>query len=253
MLDPVGPHTARNIWQELGNAPGGEADPMTYEEGQELSSIAKTNLTFLDLIDAVNPLQHIPLVSTIYKNVSGDNISDVPKFIGGALYGGPIGLIAALGNYIIEAESTKTQQLKKGPALASNDEPIKRHQIDNAKDETFEVFGKQRTSHSTYSLTNSGTQKAFPLASRAETKAAPENVFKLPKTYAISPPNAYKMQKISGSALDRLIQNTSKTYRPENSNQDNATTKNQIIIHRKNIENWMLEKLGKYNKLHNIK
>ena len=253
MLDSVGPHTAGNIWQKLDNAPGGEADPMSYEEDQKLSNIAKTSLTFLDLIDAVNPLQHIPLASTIYRNLSGDSISDVPKFIGGALYGGPIGLIAALGNYIIEAESTKTQQLKKGPALASNDEPIKRHQIDNAKDETFEVFGKQRTSHSTHSLTNSGTQKAFPLASRAETKAAPENVFKPGKVYAISPQNAYKVQEIRGSALDRLIENASKTYRPENSKHNNANTKNQVVTDRKNIENWMLEKLGKYNKLQNIK
>ena len=100
---------------------------------------------------------------------------------------------------------------------------------------------------------NPEAQKPFPLASRTETMVAPENVLKLPKTYAISPPQAYKMQDISGSALDRFIQNTSKTYRPKNSNQDNATTKNQIVIDRKNIENWMLEKLGKYNKLQNNK
>ena len=253
MIDPVGPHTAGNIWQKLGNAPGGEADPMTYEEEQEFSSIAKTNLSFLDLIDAVNPLQHIPVVSTIYRNVSGDSISDVPKFIGGAFYGGPIGLVAALGNYIIDAESTKKQRLKQRPAFAANHERVKQHQISNAKDEAFEVLGEQKTNHSTYPLVNSVAQKTFPLVSRAETLVAPENVFKPGKVYAISPQNAYKVQKSRGSALDRLTQNTSKTYKPENFNQDTANTKNQVVTDRKKIENWMLEKLGKYNKLQTIK
>ena len=253
MLDSVGPHTAGNIWQKLDNAPGGEADPMTYEEDQKLSNIAKTSLTFLDLIDAVNPLQHIPLVSTIYRNIAGDRISDVPKFIGGALYGGPIGLVAALGSYIIEAESTKTQQLKQRSALAAKDEQIKQHQISNAKDGTFEVFGKHKTNHSAYPLVNSVAQKAFPLPSKTETLVVAENVFKSGKVYAISPQNAHKVQEIRGSALDRLIENASKTYRPENSNHNNANTKNQVVTDRKNIENWMLEKLGKYNKLQNSK
>ena len=87
MLDSIGPHAAENIWQKLENAPEGEADPMSYEEEQGLSHVAKTNLTFLDIIDAVNPLQHIPLISSIYRNISRDSISDVPKFVGGALYG----------------------------------------------------------------------------------------------------------------------------------------------------------------------
>ncbi len=253
MLDSVGPHTAGNIWQKLENAPGGEADPMSYEEEQEFSSIAKTSLTFLDLIDAVNPLQHIPVVSTIYRNISGDRISDVPKFIGGALYGGPIGLVAALGSYITEAESTKAQELKQRPAIAANNEQMKQQQINNAKHETFEILGKQKTNHSAYSLVNSGAQKTFPLASKTETLVAPENVFRGGKVYAIPPQNAYKVQEIRGSALDKLIQNTSKTYGSENSNNHNANTKNQVVTDRKNIENWMLEKLGKYNRLQNIK
>ena len=169
MLDSIGPHTAGNIWQKLENAPEGEADPMSYEEEQELSSIAKINLTFLDLIDAVNPLQHIPLVSTIYRNVSGDSINTVPKFIGGALYGGPIGLVAALGSYIIEAESTKTQEPKKEPALAANKKQIEQQQISNANDETFKVLGRQKTNHSTSSLKYAAAQKSFPLASKTTT------------------------------------------------------------------------------------
>ena len=85
MLGSIAPHAVENIWHKHENAPEGEADPMSYEEEQELSQVAKTNLTFLDIVDAVNPLQHIPLISSIYRNISGDNISEVPKFVGGAL------------------------------------------------------------------------------------------------------------------------------------------------------------------------
>ena len=97
MLYSIDPHAAVNIWHKPDNIPEGEADPMSYEEEQQLSRVAKTDLTFLDILDAFNPLQHVPLISSIYRKISGDNISDVPKFVGGALYGGPVGLVAALG------------------------------------------------------------------------------------------------------------------------------------------------------------
>ena len=173
MLDSIAPHAVENIWHRHETAPEGEADPMSYEEEQELSHVAKTNLTFLDIVDAVNPLQHIPLISSIYRNISGDSISDVPKFVGGALYGGPLGLVAALGRYIIEAEKSTTREPKKAHALAANDEQIKQPQINTAKDETFGVLGKKKTNHSTHSLKNAAAQKTFPLTSKTETFVAP--------------------------------------------------------------------------------
>mgnify|MGYP003316148390 CR=1 FL=1 len=252
MLDSIGPH-AEIIWQKLENAPEGEAAPMSYEEEQELSRVAKTDLSFLDILDAVNPLQHIPLISSIYRKVSGDSISDVPKFVGGALYGGPIGLVAALGSYIIEAESTKTQEPRKGPALATNDEQMKQQQINTTKDEAFEVLGKKKTSDSSYSLKNAVTQKTFPLTSKAETFAAPNNIVKTGKVYPISPRNIYEVQDVRGLALDKLIQNASKAYTSENWNRNNTKSASHVITNHKDIENWMLEKLGQYNRLQNTK
>jgi len=41
--------------------------------------------------DVVNPLQHIPVVSAIYRHATGDTISDGAHFAGDALYGGVIG------------------------------------------------------------------------------------------------------------------------------------------------------------------
>jgi hypothetical protein len=57
---------------------------------------------FDDLLDIVNPLQHLPVVSTIYRSVTGDKIGDVEKVAGDTLYGGTIGLISSLADVAFE-------------------------------------------------------------------------------------------------------------------------------------------------------
>ena len=42
---------------------------------------------FFDFLDIINPLQHIPIVSTIYRAVTGDEIGPVARLIGGGVYG----------------------------------------------------------------------------------------------------------------------------------------------------------------------
>lgn len=59
--------------------------------------------SFADLVDTVNPLQHIPIVSSIYRAVSGDTTpSAVAQLAGGALFGGPLGFLAGLADVIFE-------------------------------------------------------------------------------------------------------------------------------------------------------
>ena len=48
--------------------------------------------TFGDLVDVVNPLQHIPIVSWAYRALTGDQIAPAAKVVGGTLFGGPVGL-----------------------------------------------------------------------------------------------------------------------------------------------------------------
>ena len=62
---------------------------------------------FFDLLDMVNPLQHIPIVSTLYRNITGDEIKPVAKIIGGTVFGGPAGGAMSLANVIIEEETGK--------------------------------------------------------------------------------------------------------------------------------------------------
>lgn len=63
--------------------------------------------SFADLLDVINPLQHIPVVSSIYRAFTGDTISTGARIAGDTLFGGPIGLIASIANSVIEQESGK--------------------------------------------------------------------------------------------------------------------------------------------------
>jgi len=59
------------------------------------------------VIDIINPLQHIPVISTMYRHITGDEISPVARIAGGALYGGPIGLAAGVANAAVEDATGK--------------------------------------------------------------------------------------------------------------------------------------------------
>jgi len=55
-----------------------------------------------DVLDVVNPLQHLPVVGTVYRAITGDQIGDVEKVAGDTLYGGPIGLVSSLADVAFE-------------------------------------------------------------------------------------------------------------------------------------------------------
>lgn len=63
---------------------------------------ADGDLGFDDLIDAVNPLQHMPGVSMLYREVTGDTIKAPMKVVGGALIGGPLGFLGAVADVVLE-------------------------------------------------------------------------------------------------------------------------------------------------------
>ena len=64
---------------------------------------AKEDLTFGDFVDLINPLQHIPGVSQVYRAMTGDTIKPAVKVAGGMLFGGPAGLLIGAGGAVIES------------------------------------------------------------------------------------------------------------------------------------------------------
>lgn len=78
-------------------------------------------LSFSDLLDTINPLQHIPVVAQIYRHLTGDTISPAARVAGGALYGGPIGLVASVVDAAV-AETTGSDLGEHAFAALSGDE-----------------------------------------------------------------------------------------------------------------------------------
>ncbi len=62
---------------------------------------------FADIVDMVNPLQHIPLVNMAYQKVTGDEIKPISQIIGGGVFGGALGAGGALVNVALKAETGK--------------------------------------------------------------------------------------------------------------------------------------------------
>lgn len=61
--------------------------------------------SFKDILDTLNPLQHIPLVSSLYQSMTGDTLSTGAKMAGDTLYGGALGLLSSIINSIVETQT----------------------------------------------------------------------------------------------------------------------------------------------------
>ena len=67
---------------------------------------AESHTTFREVLSALNPLQYIPVVGTIYRAVTGDQIAEPLRRIGtlvvSFLMGGPVGALMNLGLFAAE-------------------------------------------------------------------------------------------------------------------------------------------------------
>lgn len=58
----------------------------------------KDGFSFNSIVDALNPLQNIPVVSNIYRAITGDETEGGSKLLGGAIFGGALGFVTAFFN-----------------------------------------------------------------------------------------------------------------------------------------------------------
>lgn len=70
-----------------------QAAPASTAEGGgvKLWSGLSFHGVFKDILDTINPLQHLPIVGSVYRYLTGDEPSGGARIAGDALYGGPIG------------------------------------------------------------------------------------------------------------------------------------------------------------------
>jgi hypothetical protein len=85
----------------------GDKAPTSNETDVEKEVFGEDGFTFKDLLDVINPLQHIPGVSTLYRDMTGDEISPASRIGGGALFFGPIGAAISTANVIVDKATGK--------------------------------------------------------------------------------------------------------------------------------------------------
>jgi hypothetical protein len=94
-----GPVAPRSKAPATGLAAG---DATAADDAGANGGTASAELSFWDLLDVVNPLQHIPIVNHIYRAITGDTIRPPAQIIGSTLFGGPLGFAVATATTVID-------------------------------------------------------------------------------------------------------------------------------------------------------
>ena len=71
------------------------------------ASAPSKGFSFHDLWETVNPLQHLPLIAPIYRELTGDTITPAARIAGDSLYGGMFGAIGGIVDSLVEGETGK--------------------------------------------------------------------------------------------------------------------------------------------------
>ncbi len=101
----------------------GEFDPFYRPRVGEIAAAREEaarrggeDLSFDDFIDLINPLHHLPFIGPLYREITGDQINPAVQVVGGAIYGGPVGMVSAVTQAISEEATGKSLT---GHALAA--------------------------------------------------------------------------------------------------------------------------------------
>lgn len=82
-----------------------ETTTMVSRDGERVE--IPNDLSFGDILDVINPLQHLPIIGTLYRNLTGDTLNPAARVMGGFLYGGVVGGLVSVTNAVIEQSSGK--------------------------------------------------------------------------------------------------------------------------------------------------
>ena len=71
------------------------------------SSGGAWDFSFHNLLSIINPLQHIPIIGTLYRAITGDTIGTPERIAGDTLYGGLWGAVSSIADSTFQAVTGK--------------------------------------------------------------------------------------------------------------------------------------------------
>lgn len=92
------------------NANKPKFDALVQNQIDSSETTTEEQFSFGDILDVINPLQHIPILNNIYRELTGDTIKGPAKIAGGGLYGGPIGAMASAASVIGNDGASKANE-----------------------------------------------------------------------------------------------------------------------------------------------
>jgi hypothetical protein len=81
------------------------AKAATFEGSAGL--VGEDGLTWRDVVDAINPLEHIPFISTLFNEMMDHTPSPASQIAGGTLLGGPLGFLVGIANVAFQQQTGK--------------------------------------------------------------------------------------------------------------------------------------------------
>jgi hypothetical protein len=105
--------------------PNGAVKAFNHEDGP----------SFSDVLDILNPLQHIPIINTLYQHLTGDTEGAVADVAGGTLWTGPLGLVTSLIDLAVKSDTGKSisDNILAWLGFEDDDEPVKTAQAEQAQ------------------------------------------------------------------------------------------------------------------------
>src|ERR1044071_2583297 len=83
--------------------------PVSADKSSDDTSGAAPHESFFHhLWDVVNPLQHLPVIGTIYRAITGEHLDPVEKIAGDTLYGGLWGAVSSIADVAFEGLTGKS-------------------------------------------------------------------------------------------------------------------------------------------------
>lgn len=72
------------------------------EKNSSFEPFGTDGFTLLDAIDIVNPLQHLPIIGPLYREITGDTLDPASRIAGSSLFFGPFGTAISAVNVTLE-------------------------------------------------------------------------------------------------------------------------------------------------------